>query len=403
MQSLRWLKSNIASFGGDPDRITLMGQSSGAATISLLMTIPESQKLFRRAILESGAVSQTTRKADAQTLTQRLMALTGKSDMAGLMSLTGEELEAVVTNDVIDASANFPILDDRILSSDIYTAFAQRSGSFDILCGSNADELNAWIALLGPENFVDLVVNSFVLTEEAISRYTSDDAALMEEFAYLTDNDYPEFFNELLFRGPAIAQAESHTGRTYMYYWEYPAQVPGLGACHDSERPYFMNNQALEYALVLYPDETVQSNIQSLVSNFIKNGNPSTQSITWPEYNASTRQTLIVTDSGAITTESAPLDDQRELIRPLLKWGVSGREMINGDLSAGISVNPDAVKPEPEPEPQPDPEPDPQPDPGPESGDRQPGRSSGKGGCNSGLSCVNLFALVMFMMRKKKS
>lgn len=389
MQSLRWLKSNIASFGGDPDNITLMGNSSGAASISLLMTIPESKNLFQRAILESGAVSQTTRRSDAQALTQILMNATGKTDMAGLMSLTYDELKAAAADDVIHASTNFPILDDRILSKDIYGAFEERSGNFDILAGSNADELNLWIVDLG-ESFDWFVQSSFLLTEAAIAQYDSDDILLMETFAYITSNDYAEFFNELAFRCPAIKQAETHsgTGKTYMYYWNYPTIIPGLGACHGTEYPYFLNKDDGDYILVPYINKALEANIQSLVSNFIRRGNPSTSSITWPEYDSVTRQTLIITEDGTITMESDPLSSQRELVMPLLKWGVSGREMVNGNLTSGISVNPEAA-PEPEPEPEPEP--------------AHNRLGSNGGGCNAGLSLVSVFALMILNLRRRNN
>ena len=394
MQALRWIKANISSFGGDSNNITLMGQSAGAASISLLMTMPESKELFQKAILESGAVSQTTRKADAQKLTEKFLQVTGKTDMNGLNSLTVDEL-----NDAIDALGtyiNFPILDGRILSTDIYGAFEENSGNFDMLIGSNADELNYWKITMGKESFDQFVPYSFRMTREAISRYSLEDATLADDFIKLVEEDYAEFFNDLLFRGPAIAQAESHSGKTFMYYWEYPVQlglVDGLEACHCSETAYFLNNDYHPVTLVV--DSNLRRKFNPLIANFIRTGNPSSGSVTWPEYNDRTRQTFIITEAGDFITDYAPLDDQRELIMPLLKWGVSGREMITGNFENGISVDPDASQKS---------KPDPDIEPDPDNRDNEGiARSSGGGGCNSGMSFMNAFALVMFMMWKKKS
>lgn len=404
MQALRWLNQNIASFGGDRNRITLMGQSAGSACISMLMTIPESKTLFKRAILESGTVSMHTRKADALPLAQLLLQVTGKTDMAGLASLTKDELlEAIET---LRYSTNFPEIDERILSKDLYSAFAENAGDFDILIGTNADELNYWLLALGKESFDQLTSGAFMMTEYSIGQYSSDDVMTMEEFAYITSNDYPEFFNEICFRGPAIELAQSHTGNTYMYYWEYPVQMPYANACHEAELPYFLDNPALVNVLVPNPDSDVQRLVQSLVSNFIKTGNPSAGSVTWPKYDSDSRATMIFNDRGNTEIDYDPLSTERELISPLLKWGISGRELVNGDVSSGISIDPDAAPaPEPEPEPEPQPQPQPQPEPQPESDDRSPGsigRSNGGGGCDSGISIVNVLMLAMFMIQRKK-
>ena len=385
MQALRWINQNIASFGGNKDNITLMGQSAGAACISMLMTIPESRNLFRRAILESGTVSMHTRKADALPLAQMLLSVTGKTDMAGLASLTQEELlESIET---LRYSTNFPETDERILPKDLYSAFEQNAGSFDLLIGTNADELNYWKVMLGQESFDQFMDAAFMATEASIGQYSSEDVMIIESFAEETSNDYPEFFNELCFRGPAIKIAQSHSGNTYMYYWEYPAQIPdNPGACHESELPYFLDNPAWTNMLVFDPDVEVQARVQSFVSSFIRTGNPSTESAAWPQYDSSTRATMIFTETGDTETENDPLSEERELIAPLLKWGISGRELVNGDISSGISVDPGDF---PEPEPEPDSYPAP----------ALPGSPSG--GCDSGISFVSAIALMMFMMRRK--
>ena len=109
LQALRWINENIHAFGGNKDNITLMGQSAGAGAISLLMTMPESKNLFKRAILESGSVSLSTRKKDGLKLAEKLLEVTKKTDMAGLMSLSTEELNSAMAS--VAGYLNFPILD----------------------------------------------------------------------------------------------------------------------------------------------------------------------------------------------------------------------------------------------------------------------------------------------------
>lgn len=430
LQGLRWVNDNISAFGGDKENITVMGQSAGAGAISLLMTIPESKNLFKRAILESGSVALSTRKDDALKLTEKLLEVTNKTDMAGLTSLSVEELNSAMPS--LASYLNFPILDGRILSEDIYEAFANNSGNFDILSGSNADELRFWEFSFGKEIFDELVRDSFVLVQNAIENYSSEDLALTEDFIYLVSGDYAEFFNDLLFRGPAIAQSEANSeknnsGKTFMYYWEYPINFgffEGFGACHCAEIGYFLNN--FGHPVVPMPDLGLLSKINPLIANFIRTGNPSTSSTTWNEYDSNTRQTLIIKENGDLTIESAPLDYQREIITPLLKWGVSGREMIRKNIENGISINPNALKDkeeennnddeqlEPEPQ-QPDlpdspdsqdlpvePNPQPTPDSDEENSNSVVTRSSSGGSCNFGFSALNMLALSALIFRKKK-
>lgn len=369
LQALRWINENIHAFGGNKDNITLMGQSAGAGAISLLMTMPESKNLFKRAILESGSVSLSTRKKDGLKLAEKLLEVTKKTDMAGLMSLSTEELNSAMAS--VAGYLNFPILDGRILSEDIYKAFANNAGNFDMLIGTNADELRFWelsflLAQYGENAYENLVTSSFALIQEGIGKYSSEDLALTKEFMSLTSNDYTEFFTELLFRTPAITQAESHTGKTFMYYWDYPVKASVLenfGAYHCAEIGYFLNNNLHPVVPVLDPE--LQEKINPAVANFIRTGNPSTASttsvastgsatstatsgistsaITWNEYDANNRQTLMISKAGEVTTENAPLENQRKIIMPLVKWGVSGREMIRGNLNDGISINENAA------------------------------------------------------------
>ncbi|MBR0080953.1 MAG: hypothetical protein IJP69_11335, partial [Synergistaceae bacterium] len=121
-------------------------------------------------------------------------------------------------------------------------------------------------------------------------------------------------------------------------------------------------------------DPELQEKINPAVANFIRTGNPSTASttsvvltgstastgsatsttstatsdistsaITWNEYDANNRQTLMISKAGEVTIENAPLENQRKIIMPLVKWGVSGREMIRGNLNDGISINENAA------------------------------------------------------------
>ena len=358
LQSLKWLKNNIAAFGGDPENITLFGQSSGSALISLLMTMPEAQGLFQRAILQSGSVSMSmARKStaeDATQLAEKLLALTGKTDMADLMALSSRDLQNAA--DKLDGALNFPERDGVVLTSgDIYTAFAENAGSYDVLIGSNADEVRYFLGAIGSLDVYGTYVKSaydrLVAAMSAIPEYGEAMVGAAESFIALQGDiapvwAYTEFLNDLLFRVPAIhmASSRSGTGKTYMYYWNIPVHSAvseyigaDIGACHASEIPYILNIPGLLVPSLVLSSEQGQG-LRTLVQNmwvdFAVDGEITDQT----QYDTDSRTTIIISaDTEVVSTKNDPLKEQRELMVNLLALNFSGRDIINLVSAGGTS------------------------------------------------------------------
>ena len=347
LQSLKWLKANIAKFGGDPNNITVFGQSSGSALISLLMTMPEAQGLFQRAILQSGAISMSmARKStteDATLLAKKLLELTGKSDMAGLMTVSSMDLQEATAK--LDGMLNFPERDGVVLSEDIYTAFATNAGNYDVLIGSNADEVNYFVAAVEDMSldvfgkYVGTAYEQIRADAGSVPTYGEALVASMDKFIEIQGEvspvwAYTEFLNELLFRMPAIQMASSHagTGKTYMYYWNIPSVNPYVGelfgACHGSEIPYVLDVPGL---LVPVVDPTIRQAVQGMWVDFARDGTITGHNM----YTEANRATIVISaDATVISEENDPLGEQRELIAPLLALNISGRDIINAMSSS---------------------------------------------------------------------
>ena len=357
LQSLKWLHENIAAFGGDPDNITMFGQSSGSALISLLMTIPEAQGYFKRAILQSGSVSMSmARKSSAEDATQlaaKLLELTGKTDMTGLMSLTSQDLQNAAAK--LDGALNFPERDGVVLTSgDIYEAFAENAGNYDVLIGSNADEARYFLGAIGSlDVYAAYVQSAYGQLTDAMSQIPDYGEAMVkaaEDFIALQGDiepvwAYTEFLNDLLFRVPAVQMASSHsgTGKTYMYYWNIPTIDPLL-ACHAVELPFIFNIPGVLIPADVLNTEEIQA-ISTLVQqniwvDFAKDG--VINNLPLPEYTSADRSTIIISpDVTLVSVMNDPLSEQRQLITLLLALGFSGRDIINLVSGGGSDDKPE--------------------------------------------------------------
>ena len=92
MEALKWVSGNIAGFGGDPDNVTIFGESAGAGSVSLLPLVRGSHRYFRRVIAESGSPAMCRSAEEAAGITDELMKVLGCGTVAELQKLDAEEL-----------------------------------------------------------------------------------------------------------------------------------------------------------------------------------------------------------------------------------------------------------------------------------------------------------------------
>ncbi len=326
IEALRWIRQNGARFGGDINNVTIFGESAGGGSVSLLPLIKEARGLFHRVIAESGSVALTYAKEECQTLTNKLVQLTGLNDVDSLVNLPIEKL--IEVNKVLNDINNFPMRDGKLIPLDPYEAYLDEEvKSIDMLHGSNANEMNYWIGELG-----GLLAYSYGLP----LKYSKDLNCLEEEdkrkakaFMKLLKgnkiNKISEFYNELMFRLPAILQAEKHHlngGHAYMYYWLEKSMIPHYKACHAVELAYVFNNIDETIYIGQQADFNLSLKISNMWVNFAKTGNPSIESCSWEEYEPINRKTLIVKKE-ILEMVDDPLKEQRVLLSPLLKYMIN--------------------------------------------------------------------------------
>ncbi|MBQ6079364.1 MAG: carboxylesterase family protein [Muribaculaceae bacterium] len=323
VEALRWVKRNIAAFGGNPDNVTIFGHSAGAGSVMLLSSIDEAQGLFRRAIAQSGSVAFTSSREDCQSLTKRVLDATGAKTVADLQALSQDEIIAL--NDKVGEFYRFPERDGNLIPEDPYSRFDGFNAGIDMLIGSNSDESNFWIDAMGGEEKFELAVQLWYrYISMSLDSAQNDNAS---RFLDVVTKDKPwpaaELLNDLMFRGPAIEMAQRHAasgGKTYMYYWTKGLSDPIYGACHGTEVSYILNT-GRQIKNGDRHNPFLAAEVQQMWVNFASTGNPSSTTHYWPAYESTQRATMMLGDNVMLLND--PLPEQRKLIAPLMKEYIS--------------------------------------------------------------------------------
>ena len=322
--ALRWVRGEIAAFGGDPGNVTVFGQSAGGFDIAQLMAMPAAAGCFDKAVPMSGSLIPPVPAEAAQ------------ANAAALVNALGgwEHLRDVPAANVLAAQSKLaqarwgPTLDGSVIAED--AAAVLRRGDFTrdmpLMIGHTRDEstlftlFNRRLANLDRAGLVELAREPFAeLAEEAVSCYEQDRAAAglgVEPF-----DIWAAVATDRMFRMPAIRAAEchrAHTSKVWMYRFDRqsPAHDGRLGACHSLDIPFVWGTHGLADMQRFCGTEDAVRRLSGRVMAsylaFARSGDPNNAAIpAWPTYATADRSTLLLDDEVAVA--KAPLDAIRSL------------------------------------------------------------------------------------------
>jgi para-nitrobenzyl esterase len=324
--ALRWVASNIARFGGDPDNVTIVGQSAGGMLVGTLLALPAARGLFHRAIALSGAARNVRNREIGTRIAEDLLRRVGLSrhQVNDLRSVSAEELYragaeilAGSANEVLDVEPFLPVVDGSVLRVHPTNAVAEgASRRIPLLVSTARDEMTIMVpecpdVLTGKEAFIRRKLGETQFGE------------LARTYQRITDSTRDwrlELLGDTMFGIPALRLAEAACSAhepVWTMRMDYLLSVPPfdkVGATHLTD-VLLIFEASTNWSKTVARDGTLEDKavsdaFQKLIAGFAREGRPASPRLPeWPQYDTSTRATLIFDSECRV--ENDPLSTQR--------------------------------------------------------------------------------------------
>lgn len=340
--ALEWVQKNISGFGGDPDNVTIYGESAGGMSTADLLVSPMAEGLFNNVIIQSGgmlASPEAEGTKEAKEFANVIMEAAEAETMDDLLALTTEELLALDEEVGLGDYSCGAVSDGVVVPYEEELAERYKSAAdrgIKLMLGANADEYNYFMVDAFGDTKEEQFENWAGGMQETWDYYyekSEKNKKLMDEFADIHSKRIGDEYQdkkEALIHSSMFTEAwrlnhqiiaDTYSdcgGEVYMYYWGVPSTSDDYykSACHAVELAYMFNNLHDTIYCGENPDKETAEKAHNAWANFAKTGNPSIEDVEWSVYDSENRNTMMIQLDGW-QMESDPLKRSREIMTEL--------------------------------------------------------------------------------------